>query len=218
MKVQLLALVIALLKCTDCLALTYTHQIVFNGQVIYDGTESGWETVYGDVRPGDTFSGTLLYSFSDDTMPVSAGIPNVYDPHSTVGLNISYNISFDTFSVSSQNDCWLVLRNGSANDTFSLVDGRPLLNPGYLPLSIDDLTIELYDLSAGSIDAAYSLPSLESYASGRIIVSPAFSPALNIVGQINEIQSVHPLPEPTTMVLFGFGIAALAFVGRRRRA
>lgn len=218
MKVQLLSLLFVLLKCTDCLAVSYSHQIMFSGEVVSGGADPGWEAAYGSAQPGSVFTGSLLYSFSENTQSVNPGLPNVYDPHSTIDLFITYSLSFDTFSVSSQNQCWLVLGKDAGHDTFFLGDGSPLLNPSYLPDSIGDVTIELYDYSRTSINAAFGLPSLENYSGGRITIGPAMLPTLNVIGQINEIKSVYPLPEPTTMFLFGVGLTGLAFLGRKRRS
>ncbi|WP_319587965.1 PEP-CTERM sorting domain-containing protein [uncultured Desulfobulbus sp.] len=83
-----------------------------------------------------------------------------------------------------------------------IITNYPIWHPGFYPIYP-----EFYNsndsLIFTSFYAPYVSPDTYLYMSGELTVRP--------------VQSNAPVPEPTTTLLFGTGLAGLAAVGRRRR-
>ena len=174
---------------------------------------------------GDTISGTFTYDpAATDTVP---GDPNVGIYNQPYSLNMSVNSgaylatagqhesivlndsttksfgktvdSFDAFSSK--------LRGGTPSG--AMVDGLELIDMGLIFL---DYTHTLY--TDDSLPTSLSLASFDSlqFRLGFGPSAPGSLPTNVVIGTISTLQTV---PEPSTLLLLGSGLAGLGFVRRR---
>lgn len=169
---------------------------------------------------GELFSSVITFEPTVDIDPDPD--EGAYFIESTVTTFGSYNFSANVPTAGS-----VQLRNGVGSDTLSAGYAyHPY--PFYLPSSawallstgISLTDIEGTALSSQSIPA--SLPSLSLFEANSFTLhfeTPAWISAWvsGTVTSMSTTANVPGVPEPTTMLLFGTGIAGLAAVGRRRK-
>jgi|GEM_PF-4162083 len=206
---------------TTAYSYSYYNFITFSGELTSVSGHGNWQAEWGQVEVGDTFSGALYYSFSDNTKSVPS-VSYVYDPAYTIDLTIEYNLFFNSFAVESGYSA-VSLTTGLTTDEFFLHDLMPQEIPNTSSY-LDDVYLHFFDPTGESLDDSLLLPKsfdLFEYGSLTMFTAGPFDTQIDFSGSINEIRSKSytnaPIPEPTTLFLIGTGLAGLAGTRFRKK-
>jgi len=207
---------------------------------LFDGTVT-WAQHYepfynGPPIPhvGDHFTGYFYYTFGNVVYPVAVPDPTsaIYAPDRDPSLLVDFAVHFTGITLGSNLETFIRIDNGGAGstaDSFTVINDRPTGYPNIFndPFSRWDrfLSITLTD-TTGTAFSDTSLPrELDLSAFDERTISyfagcvgpPYCDGALEMTGTIDHIFAVPaPIPEPSTFLLLGSGLAGLGGVAWRR--
>jgi hypothetical protein len=195
-------------------ALSFSNRLTFSGYVTNVTYALGWDNVhFPPPKVGDTFTGSVFYSFSDKTGAVP-GDPNIYDPNYTTDLIINYRLYFDSFLFKAGYTV-ATLGESSNGDYLNFWDLVPENQPG--PNAADDVYIGFFDPSGKSINSSLLLPkSCKNFTSGGLTIVEWPLGGFGVDGSIDNIK-VSPAPEPSSIILVSVGLLGLASVRTIRK-
>ncbi len=184
----------------------------FSGTI--DGKSGDASHLFDSIVPGTPFSGTFGYD------PAGAELSDgVY--HTVGGIPLTLTIG--DYTVVNLAGVWVVVHNNVPEDYLILMwmsarFASPVIP---VPYGIDILEIDFRDDSGTALDSA-ALPSAVEvtkfpdrlFAFGMNFLTTDFPADRLAMG--GDIQEFHAVPEPSTLLLLGSGLAGLGGVAWRR--
>ena len=190
--------------------------------VFFLGIGNGWATTIDFVHSASSIG--IGESIDVEIVISDLGSDDLYDFDFNVNFDVSV-LTFDGYTLGTG------LGTNVSTDFFDMFadayDGSSYLGGGvlnlfeqsWIDLSLQDDTFTLATISFTGLAAGSSGLSITSPS--QFVADPIFSGELGPIENITintgniEVTSGAPVPEPTTMMLFGSGLVLLAGIGRR---